>query len=183
MKKNDGYVIIYVVFVIIVLCLAAAGTCTSALSAIKTQNAAVRQLQERYTAEGNIEQFMAQICVLDAPLCGDDFENEHEVLAAAMADFAAGVTDSAAVNCRGFGEWSDDGSEYRVSLESSYGSARVSAEAAFTVSIEISSYQEGTGELDEEGVEITATRFAYSVSGATSAYRSYALEIDGGDGQ
>lgn len=183
MKKNDGYVIIYVVFVIIILCLAAAGTCTSALSAIKTQNAAVKQMQERYTAEGNIEQFMAEACVLDAPLNGDSFETEHEALTAAMADFAAGVTDSAAVNCLGFGEWSDDGSEYRVSLESSCGSATVSAEAAFTVSIEISSYQEDTGELDEEGVEITVTRFAYSVSGATSAYRSYALEINGGDGQ
>lgn len=181
MKKNDGYVIIYVVFVIIILCLAAAGTCTSALSVLKAQNAAVEQLQERYTAEGNIEQFMAQICVLDAPLCGDDFETEQDALAAAMTDFAARVTDSDTVNCVGFGVWADEVSEYRVSLESACGSTKVSAEAAFAVSIEVSSYQEGTGELDEEGAEITATRFAYCVSGATSSYRSYALEIDGGD--
>ena len=50
MKKNDGYVIIYVVFVILFLCIIAVGTCTSALNNLKIQYASVKQMQDRYTA-------------------------------------------------------------------------------------------------------------------------------------
>jgi|GEM_PF-5830955 len=61
-KNNDGYVIIYVIFVILFLCIVAIGTCSSALSNLQSQNEAVVQMKERYAAEGGVEMLVANMC-------------------------------------------------------------------------------------------------------------------------
>lgn len=63
-KNNDGYVIIYVIFVILFLCIVAIGTCSSALSNLKSQNEAVVQMQEKYAAEGEVEKFVSEVCLI-----------------------------------------------------------------------------------------------------------------------
>ena len=62
-KNNDGYVIIYVIFVILFLCIVAIGTTSSALSNLQSQNKAVEQMKVRYAAEGEIEKKVAEMCV------------------------------------------------------------------------------------------------------------------------
>ena len=183
MKKNDGYVIIYVVFVIIFICLIAAGTCTYALSNLKAQNAVAEQLQDRYTAESNVEQFMAEVCLPDVSLYGDDYSTAEAAYAAAKSAFAASVitadNNNGTVTRVTSGVWSSTSDEYKITVDSSCGSAAVSAQLAFIAAIDINSYSQD--DYDENGEEITVQLFSYSVSGVTSGYLSYRLEAYGGD--
>ena len=76
-KNNDGYVIIYVIFVILFLCIVAIGTCSSALSNLQSQNEAVVQMQERYAAEGEIEKQVAELCANISRIRGTDTKDPY----------------------------------------------------------------------------------------------------------
>ena len=60
-KGTGGYVLIYVLVVFILLGLACAAVCTFALNGLKTQRNALRQDQQRYAAEGVVEQVVARL--------------------------------------------------------------------------------------------------------------------------
>ncbi len=60
-RRQDGYVLVYVMVVILFLCVAAAAVCTVSLRNLKSQQASLAQMQSRYEAEGKIEQFTAQL--------------------------------------------------------------------------------------------------------------------------
>lgn len=56
MKKHDeGYVLAFVLIVIVVLCLVAVSMMTVALQNIQAQTASVKQMQNKYTAMGDLE--------------------------------------------------------------------------------------------------------------------------------
>ena len=81
-KSKDGYVLIYVVFVIIFLCIVAVGTCTVALNNIRVQTAYIAQLQDRYAAEGTLEQFMGEVCIAANGLANAGYTSGAEAKAA-----------------------------------------------------------------------------------------------------
>lgn len=58
-KDNGGYALIYVLIVVLVLCAVAVSVCTAALKNYKAQEESVRQTQQLYQAEGEIEKFVA----------------------------------------------------------------------------------------------------------------------------
>ena len=63
MKKlrtdTGGYALIYVLIVVLVLCAVAVTICTAALKNYQAQEESVRQTQQLYQAEGEIEKFVA----------------------------------------------------------------------------------------------------------------------------
>lgn len=63
MKKlrtdTSGYALIYVLIVVLVLCAVAVSVCTAALENYQAQEESVRQTQQLYQAEGEIEKFVA----------------------------------------------------------------------------------------------------------------------------
>ena len=63
MKKlrtdTGGYALIYVLIVVLVLCAVAVTICTAALENYQAQEESVRQTQQLYQAEGEIEKFVA----------------------------------------------------------------------------------------------------------------------------
>ena len=63
MKKlrtdNGGYALVYVLIVVLVLCAVAVSVCTAALKNYQAQEESVRQTQQLYQAEGEIERFVA----------------------------------------------------------------------------------------------------------------------------
>lgn len=61
MKRKDGYVLVYVMVVIVLLCTLAAIVCSVALQNLKAQNASLERTQDLYTAEGLAEQFVGQV--------------------------------------------------------------------------------------------------------------------------
>lgn len=58
-KDNGGYALIYVLIVVLVLCAVAVSVCTAALKNYQAQERSIRQTQQLYQAEGEIERFVA----------------------------------------------------------------------------------------------------------------------------
>lgn len=185
MRKNkDGYVLIYVVFVIIFLCIVAVGTCTVALNNIRVQTAYIEQLQDRYKAEGAIEKFMAEVCVSASGLYNDGYEYEEDAKSAARSAFEAIVTAKKQGNTTLSGTSWQEGNQYILTAAAKEGQSRAVAEIGFSVNMAVSPHSVGTGtDADADGVEDTVTRYEYHIAGATSKYLSYNLENTGGDAE
>lgn len=184
MRKNkDGYVLIYVVFVIIFLCIVAVGTCTVALNNIRVQTAYIEQLQDRYKAEGAIEKFMAEVCVECKALAGSGYQDRDIAIDAAknainnkILERAGDEIDLSPI------KWEADNSQCIVTATKSVGSSRAVAMIAFSVSIVDTEYDKVIGK-DDEGNDIKELRYKYHIAGATSKYLSYNLESTGGDAE
>ena len=58
-KGNGGYALVYVLIVVLVLCAVAVSVCTAALKNYQAQERSIRQTQQLYQAEGEIEKFVA----------------------------------------------------------------------------------------------------------------------------
>ena len=58
-KDNGGYALVYVLIVVLVLCAVAVSVCTAALKNYQAQERSLRQTQQLYQAEGEIEKFVA----------------------------------------------------------------------------------------------------------------------------
>lgn len=76
MKQKDGYVLIYVMVVIVLLCTLAAIACSISLQNLKAQNASLERTQDLYTAEGLVEQFVGQ--VQQYKYSGDSGDTEYD---------------------------------------------------------------------------------------------------------
>ena len=88
-KNNDGYVIIYVIFVILFLCIVAIGTCSSALSNLQSQNEAVVQMKEKYAVEGEIEKQVAELCAGLNGISGTNVNDPEDYTDAKVVEFFA----------------------------------------------------------------------------------------------
>lgn len=58
-KDNGGYALVYVLIVVLVLCAVAVSVCTAALKNYQAQERSIRQTQQLYQAEGEIEKLVA----------------------------------------------------------------------------------------------------------------------------
>ena len=85
-KNNEGYVMIYVLVVMVLLALVATGVLGVSLNNYKAQQAVGQQMQELYTAEGAAEQAVAEIGVQSGDLVlgcqhlGPDARRYHRIL-------------------------------------------------------------------------------------------------------
>lgn len=61
LKKDDGYVLIYVLIVFTILSFVAVSICTMALKNLQAQKADVARMEARYEAEGYLQQFVAEL--------------------------------------------------------------------------------------------------------------------------
>ena len=73
-KDNGGYALIYVLIVVLVLCAVAVSVCTAALKNYQAQERSIRQTQQLYQAEGEIEKFVAE----DVHLLTDSAEYDSQ---------------------------------------------------------------------------------------------------------
>lgn len=60
-RNNGGYVLVYVVVVIVILCILVPAACSNSLQNLKAQQASIERMQQLYTAEGQIERFVAEV--------------------------------------------------------------------------------------------------------------------------
>lgn len=93
MKKlrtdNGGYALAYVLIVVLVLCAVAVSVCTAALKNYQAQERSIRQTQQLYQAEGEIEKFVA--LAEDVHLLTDsaEYNSEDEAKDAAKTAYKA----------------------------------------------------------------------------------------------
>lgn len=60
LKRNDGYALTYVLVVLMVLCVIAISVLSAPLRNLQKQYAYIAQMQDRYTAQGMVEQVIAK---------------------------------------------------------------------------------------------------------------------------
>ena len=61
LRKDDGYVLVYVLIVFTILSAVAVTMCTLALNNLKAQKADVLRMEARYAAEAELQKFIAQV--------------------------------------------------------------------------------------------------------------------------
>lgn len=61
LRKDDGYVMVYVLIAFTILALVAGSICAVALNNLKAQKADVARMEARYAAEGELQQFVAEV--------------------------------------------------------------------------------------------------------------------------
>lgn len=66
MKKNDGYVMVYVLIVFTILSFVAVSICTMAVKNLQAQKATINRMEARYEAEGYLQEFMAETELLSS---------------------------------------------------------------------------------------------------------------------
>ena len=85
-KDNGGYALIYVLIVVLVLCAVAVSVCTAALKNYQAQERSIRQTQQLYQAEGEIEKFVALAedvsSLTDSAECNSESEAKDKAKAA-----------------------------------------------------------------------------------------------------
>ena len=171
MKKKDGYVLIYVVFVIILLCMVAAWLCSSALGGIKGPNAAVAQMQNRYEAESAVEKFAAKASVSrDNSFERTDFNSEQAAHGGARAEFDSLLVAAAAETGVALYSVQWSGGSCLVDVSAQAEDCRIDALLEFYLQIAVNSREE-----DEEEY------FEYSIAAVTSKYLSYERDVEGGE--
>lgn len=90
MKKlrtdTGGYALVYVLIVVLVLCAVAVSVCTAALKNYQAQERSIRQTQQLYQAEGEIERFVALAeevsSLTDSAECDSESEAKDKAKAA-----------------------------------------------------------------------------------------------------
>ena len=84
-KRTDGYALLYVLLVVLVLCAVSMGICTVVLRSYQGQVRSVEQTRQLYQAEGEIEKFVA----LAADVSGLEGETSSEKDSQAAAEAEA----------------------------------------------------------------------------------------------
>lgn len=86
-KDNGGYALIYVLIVVLVLCAVAVSVCTAALKNYQAQERSIRQTQQLYQAEGEIEKFVALAEDVSSLQDSAEYDSEDDAKAEAKAAY------------------------------------------------------------------------------------------------
>lgn len=86
-KDNGGYALAYVLIVVLVLCAVAVSVCTAALKNYQAQERSIRQTQQLYQAEGEIEKFVALAEDVSSLQDSAEYDSEDDAKAEAKAAY------------------------------------------------------------------------------------------------
>lgn len=88
-KDNGGYALAYVLIVVLVLCAVAVSVCTAALKNYQAQERSIRQTQQLYQAEGEIEKFVALAEDVSSLQESAEYESEEDAKVEAKGKYLA----------------------------------------------------------------------------------------------
>lgn len=181
-KQEGGYILAYVLVVVVILCILATGICSVALRNMQTQQASVERTKQLYTAEGRIEQFTAAVQAKAAELPECEAGSKSEAKAQMRQAFLDALDDAAPgdgfsiLEKPGDSEdpgWSEEDADTwqcTVSVASTEGEAAVAAELCVVLGVSCTTHSES----DEDG-NVIATTFSYSITGCGISYNSYTI--------
>lgn len=92
-KDNGGYALAYVLIVVLVLCAVAVSVCTAALKNYQAQERSIRQTQQLYQAEGEIEKFVALAEDVSSLRDSEEYDSEDEAKKAAKKAYRTHLED------------------------------------------------------------------------------------------
>lgn len=199
-KGTEGYVLIYVLVVFILLGLACATVCTFALNGLKTQRAALENDRQRYAAEGLVEQVSALlmddaagIAKITTEWCDDSdlAETELENSGKAMIESLDAPATGRSASVKKI-EWvHEEGTcSFITGIQAISETQQIDATLRVTLTVSLCEDSkpvvdgEGNPVLDDDGNQVYETDYRYQVTSASMSYDSYqiqTLDPEGGE--
>lgn len=190
-RRDGGYVLVYVVVVIVILCILVPAACSNSLQNLKAQQASVERMRQLYTAEGQIERFVAE--VKDGAMNlkkGKEGGNEDAAKRAietafgtdsstnAVLDKAVPVSGQSFKIIKNNGKWSENDPKnwlrYKISAVSKTENIQVETWIAIELAADINSWMEREGESQVQ-------YYSYKITSCTITYESYDISATAGN--
>ena len=171
-KRQEGYVLVYVLIVIVLLALIGSTVCAISVRNLKAQQSSLSRAQASYKAEGRVERALGTIAaytVSGSLSLSEDTPGADARTAAraqAMTDFTGWLEAE--------GNWpgcitKEEISAVELTLTAQVGSQLVTASVRVPVTIDVS----GDASAGEEGQTL---RYPYSLTVGNISYLSYRVE-------
>lgn len=169
-KDNGGYALIYVLIVVLVLCAVAVSVCTAALKNYQAQERSIRQTQQLYQAEGEIEKFVALAEEVSSLRDSEEYDSEDTARAAAKDAYVKRLKDLAGGCTLTPDRTDNDVKCYKFAL--TYANAAVHIETKIRMDLKYEVKIEKQETLPDGTKKITYTA---EVSKATHHYNTYTI--------
>ncbi len=191
-NTDDGYVLLYVVLVVVTLCILATSICTSALNNLKNQQNAAERMKHLYRAEGMIERFLSEAEKQTEALEGDNGYDAAEIaMEGALSGIEDVIKDHIATQLSGnpaLGPMSfsltavplgEEGFQriFQLDLEAVSGSILITSQIEMVGEVSL-------GEVEIEEAGVTGKKTVYQVGDVSFEYKSYNVgssSPEGGD--
>ena len=174
-KGNGGYALVYVLIVVLVLCAVAVSVCTAALKNYQAQERSIRQTQQLYQAEGEIEKFVAlaeDVHLLEYSTKRDTKEAAEEEAKTAYLTYLQGLH-SKVSNCTyAPPDTPDTGSNSCTFTLTYYKNDAVRIETKIRMNLE---YKVTEEESQPDGTTTKVKTYTAKVSKATHHYITYTI--------
>lgn len=172
-KDNGGYALAYVLIVVLVLCAVAVSVCTAALKNYQAQERSIRQTQQLYQAEGEIEKFVALAeevsSLTDSAECDSESEAKDKAKAA-YETYLKSLVNPPASDCTLAPDADTDVEFCTFTLIRANDAVRI--ETKIKMNLE---YKVTEEESQPDGTTTTVIKYAAKVSKATHSYITYTI--------
>lgn len=175
-KDNGGYALVYVLIVVLVLCAVAVSVCTAALKNYQAQERSIRQTQQLYQAEGEIEKFVA--LAEDVHLLTDsaEYDSQDDAKKAAKEAYLTYLQGlhSKVSDCTYALDDTDTGSNsctFKLTCEN----AAVRIETKIKMNLEYEVTEKKVQEQQPDGKFKEVIKYTSKVSKATHSYNTYTI--------
>lgn len=172
-KDNGGYALAYVLIVVLVLCAVAVSVCTAALKNYQAQERSIRQTQQLYQAEGEIEKFVALAEDVSSLRDSEEYDSEDEARAAAKAAYVARLS-----TLVGGCTLTPDGTDTDVKFYTfalTYANDAVRIETKIRMNLEYKVTEKKTLVPQPDGTTQDVIKYTAKVSKATHSYNTYTI--------
>lgn len=177
MKKlrtdTGGYALIYVLIVVLVLCAVAVSVCTAALKNYQAQERSIRQTQQLYQAEGEIEKFVALAEDVSSLRDSEEYDSEDTARAAAKDAYVKRLKDLAGGCTLTPDRTDNDVKCYKFAL--TYANAAVRIETKIKMNLEYEVTEKKVQEQQPDGKFKEVIKYTARVSKAAHSYSTYTI--------
>ncbi len=175
-KDNGGYALAYVLIVVLVLCAVAVSVCTAALKNYQAQERSIRQTQQLYQAEGEIEKFVA--LAEDVHLLTDsaEYDSEDEAKKAAKEAYLTHLGDVSrkVSGCTLTPDGTDtDVKFYTFALTRANDAVRIETKLKMELKYEVKKIEKQ--EPQPDGTTKEVIKYTAKVSKAAHSYSTYTI--------
>lgn len=176
-KDNGGYALVYVLIVVLVLCAVAVSVCTAALKNYQAQERSIRQTQQLYQAEGEIEKFVAlaeDVHLLEFSAEHDTKEAAEEKAREAYLTYLIAVSETVrSCNYDPNATITDSNScTFKLTCEKN---AAVRIETKIKMNLEYEVTEKKVQEQQPDGKTKEVIKYTAKVSKATHSYNTYTI--------
>lgn len=172
-KDNGGYALVYVLIVVLVLCAVAVSVCTAALKNYQAQERSIRQTQQLYQAEGEIEKFVALAEDVSSLRDSEEYDSEDTARAAAKDAYVKRLKDLVGGCTLTPDRTDNDVKCYKFAL--TYANAAVHIETKIKMNLEYEVKKIEKQETLPDGTPTTVIKYTAKVSKATHSYNTYTI--------